>query len=189
MGKASYPNWPPALSPGQPTWAKGRDTEPRPGIETHPDKTQEEQKMTKTKKQMPMIDLTQAGLTEQEMAWATGIINSRTGELRATKPPVTRTDLGPDPADAIGYYRIWGIEGGETAYIWRMVAFTCSPHSRHHCMPCMAEFDVPGKCGPEKRARIEQLDAIADKIADTIPFENWHGVTRWSRALGTPYRG
>ena len=34
-------NLAPALSPGQPTWAKGRDTEPRPGIETHPDKTQE----------------------------------------------------------------------------------------------------------------------------------------------------
>jgi len=137
-----------------------------------------------TKKQMPKIELTQAGLTEQEMALASGIINTRTGALRASKPKVTRTDIGPDPKDPHGYYRLYAIEGGETAYIWRMVAFVCSPHSRHHCMPCTAEFDVPGRSGPEKLQRLTELDAIADKIVDTVSPAQWHGIRRWSRALG-----
>jgi len=126
------------------------------------------------------------GLSEQERCWVRGIIATRgpnKDRLRASKPKVVTTDLGPDPTDPHGYYRIWGKQGGESAYIWRMVAFYTSPNSKHHCMPCTAELDLPGRARDNNALR-EGLDEIVKAIVDTVSPLEQYGVHRWGRALG-----
>ena len=41
-----------------------------------------------------------------------------------------------------------------SAYVWRMVAFYCSPKGQHHCMPVMANYDIPE---PKKDGKILTL--------------------------------
>ena len=133
--------------------------------------------------QMPIITLDH--LTPAERKIAAGIVATRgknKDRLRASKPKVIRTDLGPKD-DGIGYYHNWHIEGGETAYVWRMVAFQVSPKSQHHCMPCTADFDLPGSFS-ENRALAKELDAIVAKIVDAVPPSEWHGLRRWGQAYG-----
>lgn len=127
---------------------------------------------------------TPVGLTREERGWVHGIVATRganKGHLRASKPKVTRTDLGLDPTDPHGFYHIYQKDGGESAYIWRMVAFYASPNSRHHCMPCTAEMDLPQG---ERKELVKRLDQIVSAIVDAIPPLNQHGVTRWGHALG-----
>lgn len=130
---------------------------------------------------MPEINL--AVLDAEERDLAEGIVATRgpnAGRLRASKPPVTRTDLGPEAPGS--YYHNWRIEGGKTAYIWRMVAFFVSPNPRHHSMPVTADFDLEGKYA-ERLALTKKLDAIVDKITNAIPMTEWHGVDRWRGLL------
>lgn len=127
-----------------------------------------------------------AGLTAQERSWVQGIIATRganKNHLRASKPKVVRTDLGLDPTDPHGFYHVYQKDGGESAYIWRMVAFYTSPNSKHHCMPCTAEMDLPSRFG-ERKELIRRLDQIVKGIVDAIPPLNQYGVHRWGRALG-----
>lgn len=107
---------------------------------------------------------------------ATRISTVRGGErlLRASKPKVT---------EALPIT-------GMAAYIWRMVAFTASPLSHHHCMPVTADFDLPVTAS-ESQARYDEryalaklLDGVADEILKTIPLDQHHGTMRWGRALG-----
>lgn len=131
---------------------------------------------------MPELDL--SVLTPAERELAAGILATRgenAGRLRASKPKVTREDLGPREPGS--FYHNWRIEGGETAYIWRMVAFHISPISQHHCMPVMAEADLPGDTVRERGALAKELDAIVDKLVNAVPLEQWHGVARWRQAL------
>jgi len=130
---------------------------------------------------MPKLNLEAAGLTPQEYELAKGIIATRgknKGALRASKPKVERTDLGPESPGS--YYHKWQIEGGETAYIWRMVAFYISPKHQHQCMPCTADFDLEASNYQDRMAKAKELDAIVDKIVDTVPKAQWHGVRRWA---------
>jgi len=129
----------------------------------------------------PAIDLSKViGLTDDEKALAQGIVNPKTGCLRASKPTVKRTCTG-----RIGEYGYEVIEttGGDTAYIWRMVAFFTSGNRQHQCMPCTADFDLNGNTA-ERMARAKYLDTIVDKIVDSIPKNEWHGVRRWACAFG-----
>jgi hypothetical protein len=128
----------------------------------------------------PTIDLSQANLTADELALAQGIVNSHTGCLRASKPTIVYTET--DERDEFGGRKVV-TSGGETAYIWRMVAFSVSPDSRHHCMPMTADFGLNGDYN-ERLALAKKLDAIADKIIATVPKAQWYGVTRWARAFG-----
>jgi len=131
---------------------------------------------------MPELNLEAAGLTTEEYALAKGIVATRgknKGCLRASKPKVERTDLGPQEPGS--FYHNWHIEGGETAYIWRMVAFFISPKHQHQCMPCTADMDLPGDGFKERKALAEELDEVVDKIVDTVPKHQWHGVRRWAR--------
>lgn len=133
---------------------------------------------------MPVIDLSQTSLQGRDLEIAQHCLNK--DKLRATKP-----DRKKD---------------GEAAWVWRMVAFSISIKRQHHCMPVMADFDLPDEFWPartkgvgfddptwaqksrearEKRvARKKELQAIADTMIETVPKQGWHGVNRWAHALG-----
>jgi hypothetical protein len=129
---------------------------------------------------MPAIDLDAIlpPLSAEDRALAARSLNK--GRLRASKPPIDST-TGPGPRG--GTVRIPGLDSGRAAYLWRMVAFNVSPHPRHHCMPVCAEFDLPGE-GADRRRLVEELDALADRIVNAVPRDQWHGVIRWGNAPG-----
>jgi hypothetical protein len=136
-----------------------------------------------TKKQMPKIDLTALNFSAVDYELVRGIVNSRTGELRASKPEL------PDKVKMNGHYDYLteaDARKGMTAYIWRMVAFEISPHSQHQCMPICADFDLP-HCGgyDERRELSKHLDEIVKAIVDKVPMSEWHGIIRWGNAFGT----
>jgi len=137
--------------------------------------------------EMPRIDLEHLRtiLLPADFELVRGIVSTQgknKGRLRASKPKVDRLSIG------LNKYGLEQYEPdetqGKTAYIWRMVAFSASPKSQHHCMPCTADFDVPGHWGDEKRAILQELDAIVDAVLDTIPADEWHGIRRWGNAFG-----
>lgn len=132
---------------------------------------------------MPIINLDAANLTKEEQELAKGIVNPRTGALRATKPQVKVIDHGIDPDDPNGYYHIYTHEGGRTAYIWRHVAFMVSPRRQHQCMPTLDFCDLDGTM-EEIREESAKLRNIADRIVETVPAEQQHGLHRWARAFG-----
>jgi len=127
---------------------------------------------------MPKLDLDAANLTKEERELAQGILATQgpnKGNLRASKPKVTRTKM----ADGT-----WQREGGEMAYIWRNVAFMVSPNPKHQCLPMMAFCDLPGEWGDEQRELAARLDDIADRIAATAPAAWLHGgVARWANLI------
>jgi hypothetical protein len=136
---------------------------------------------------MPKIDIHNCGLTVGEWLLCQGILNSKTGELRASKPKVARKVIVGQPDEfGIRHYD-FATEGdahtGRTAYIWRMVCFFVSPISQHHCMPVTCDFDLPGDFD-QRRQEAKDLDAIVDKIVNSVPKEQWYGVNRWAKALG-----
>ncbi len=103
------------------------------------------------------------------------------GRLRASKPPVEKVKV---PHERYGYtYEPADPDAGRAAYIWRMVAFQISPIDKHQCMPCTADFDLPGDFDA-RRADMKRLDEIVDQIVNTVPASDWHGIRRWGNALG-----
>ncbi len=69
---------------------------------------------------------------------------------------------------------------GEAAYVWRMVAFICSPVSQHQCMPMTAEFDLPQQYwGP--RDMPERFGARNDPAA----YRAWHDSDEYRAATDT----
>ena len=121
--------------------------------------------------EMPSINLAAADLTSEEFALVAPIVASKgknKGKLRASKPS----------------------EGGDSAYIWRMVAFQISPIAAHHCIPVCADFDivVPDTLSSTeryqyRRNRAKVLDALADKIVNQIPKSEWQGIRRWRQVF------
>ena len=120
---------------------------------------------------MPQINLQAADLTDVEYALCLPIVSTKgknKGALRASKPS----------------------GNGDSAYIWRMVAFQISPIGQHHCLPMCADFDIeiPATVTREeryewRRARAKELDAIANKLVNQIPKSEWHGIRRWRTAM------
>jgi hypothetical protein len=142
-------------------------------------------------RQMPRIslDTLQSQLTAEHFALVKGIVNSRTGELRASKPALPRKIQIVDSNSPYGYIYDYadeaGRNAGKTAYIWRMVAFFVSPVSQHQCMPCTADFDLPECNGMAQRRELaKQLDAIVDVVVNSIPKAQWKGVQRWAQVYG-----
>jgi hypothetical protein len=136
---------------------------------------------------MPKIDLNKlaAILTPAELKLAQGIVNPKTGALRASKPPVKHTrqtsvltgcERRVTDLDAIDPH-------AQTAYLWRMTAFQISVLPKHWCLPVCADSDLP-MFGAERRALTATLDVIVKKIVDTLPPEEWHGIKRWGQAYG-----
>jgi hypothetical protein len=120
---------------------------------------------------MPQINLAAADLSSEEYALCLPIVSTKgknKGALRASKPS----------------------GNGDSAYIWRMVAFQISPIGQHHCLPMCADFDieVPATVTREERYewrknRAKELNAIADKLVNQIPKSEWHGIRRWKTAM------
>jgi len=145
-------------------------------------------------------ELLKLTLTAEEFSLFERIISTQgknKGALRVAKPKHSREDL----------------DSCKAAYLWRMVAFQASPISAHHCMPMCADFDIPRDlnnpnypkdkdypdrwsnsdskywhdCKPFRdahKALLKRLDDLADKITDTLPRNQLHGINRWGRALG-----
>lgn len=80
---------------------------------------------------------------------------------------------------------------GNAAYVWRMVAFQISPISAHHCMPVCADFDIEvPDCLTDstdryhfRRNLANKLSNLVDRIVNTVPATEWHGIRRWSTAF------
>jgi hypothetical protein len=140
---------------------------------------------------MPVINLEalKSILPADDFALVAGIVNTRTGALRASKPALPRkvavpakNPFYPGQKD-YAYADEAGRHAGMTAYIWRMVAFMISPVGQHQCMPCTADFDLDGEYD-ERRDLAKRLDKLVDAVVDTVPKSQWHGVTRWGLAMG-----
>ena len=138
------------------------------------------------KTQMPKIDLNRLAqtLAPNELDLVRGIVSTRgetKGCLRASKPEVELHEAGRDRYGLKVYEP--DEQQGKVAYIWRMVAFYASSKSEHHCMPCTADFDLPGGFS-ESRELARYLDTIVDRVLSTIPKEQWHGIRRWGQVYG-----
>lgn len=137
-----------------------------------------------TKKHMPKIDLNSLNLSSEDAELVKGIVNSRTGELRASKPELP--DKVKIPSGHYDYANERDARKGMTAYIWRMVAFEISPISQHQCMPICADFDLPDCGGHDERRNLsKRLDEIVKIVVDSVPMTEWHGIIRWGNAFGT----
>ena len=138
--------------------------------------------------QMPIISLDKLNLTQKQLELVQGIINSKTGQLRASKPPTAIKVEFEDSAEFFGRYLDYTSEAdaktGKTAYIWRMCVFFLSNQSSHQCMPVTADFDLPGKNMAERRIVAKELDIIVDAIINVIPLSQQPGTVRWGRAFG-----
>jgi hypothetical protein len=138
--------------------------------------------------QMPTINIEKLELTAADKAVARRIVNTRTGELRASKPAVAKQIKIADDS-WMGYHHDYAnkqdAETGIAAYVWRMVVFQVSQNPQHQCMPCTADFDLPGHYGdPVNKLAQQRADAIVDAIVNSIPVHQWAGVQRWGQAFG-----
>lgn len=78
---------------------------------------------------------------------------------------------------------------GDAKYVWRMVALHLSTNPQHWCLPICAVFDIDSPVrGVEgvryRNERAKVLDKLVDKVVDSVPKEQWHGIRRWSGLLG-----
>jgi hypothetical protein len=121
---------------------------------------------------MPL--LSSENLTTEEQQIFNLITNK--GRLRATKPSVAKHIVGR-------YKHTSNPIEGYAAYAWRLLAFQLSPNPVHHCMPMTADFDMVEEYHA-RRAKCKEIDALCDKLARSVPKSEWHGITRWGRALG-----
>ncbi len=126
------------------------------------------------KERMPRINVEDLGLSDADKEIVRGIINTRTGCLRASAPETYPcTD-----------------ERGLTYYVWRMVAFSVSPIAAHQCMPCTVGMYFASRCGtPERKALEARGNAIEKAVTYSIPMHQWAGIIRWGQVygqIGTP---
>lgn len=134
---------------------------------------------------MPRVNLAAVEMTAAEREIAERIVNA--GRLRASKPKVIYSKaVVPCKYSPSGTKEIAQPDeiGGKAAYLWRMVAFTISPDSKHHCMPTTADFDLPERDYAKRREMAKTLDGLADRIIASVPKAEHHGTRRWARALG-----
>ena len=117
---------------------------------------------------IPVEKLNDSLLNSEEQKIVDMIINK--GVLRSSKPKVSKKNSDP-------------VLIGKAAYVWRMVAFHISRNPQHQCMPVTADWDIVGSFD-ERKEISKQLDVLVDKIVNTVPPTQWHGILRWGSALG-----
>ena len=64
-----------------------------------------------------------------------------------------------------------------STYIWRMVAFYLSTVETHQTQPFWAFMYLPDV--EDLKSLIERLNFLVNKIIQTVPIKDWHGVNRW----------
>jgi hypothetical protein len=130
---------------------------------------------------MPLIN--PALFSGEELELVSGIVSHQgknKGRLRASKPKLEWEAYEKDGRKL----RRPTLKTGSVAFLWRMVAFAISPVYKHHCLPIMADFDLPYSYGtPEYKALRDRLQALADKVEASILPGQRHGTVRWARAL------
>lgn len=131
-------------------------------------------------------DLQNGNFTQEKLEIAKGIF-TRSGEFRASKPKVVKKSVKVVADCFLGYSYNYAnkkeIIQGETAYVWRMVAFFISSNRQHQCMPVTAYFDLNGTV-KEQNKRAKELDVLVDKITKLVPLHKQSGTLNWGRALG-----
>lgn len=144
---------------------------------------------------MPMLDVAKLKevLTPGELKLTMGILVSKgknAGRLLTAKPKVSFDILNvPFTSSTNGKTYIRQeyhakARQGATAYIWRMTCFQLCSWAPHVCMPMTASFNLRCKvCSPQERKLIKRLDAIVDKIVDTVHPAQRGGLLRWKQAL------
>lgn len=156
---------------------------------------------------MPMVDLEACKLDATELAIMRHVLRltkgSVIGPLKSSKPKI-EYNLTIRPG-----YRYPTDPSGSAAYVWRMLCFYCVAQHPHCCMPVMADFDIPNDydeesarakyadwndwhkspeyadCDRLRKEKRVRLDALVDKVLSTIPKDQWGGIIRWGRALGS----
>lgn len=113
-----------------------------------------------------MIDLNLAK-TDVELEILSLIVNSRTGELRVTKPRVDKSNYIT----------------GRAYYVWRNLMFYLSRNPQHHCMPVGSDLYLSDQDWKNRTTVTKELDAFVDRITDSIPKTEWYGIQRWSTAI------
>lgn len=73
---------------------------------------------------------------------------------------------------------------GEAFYVWRNVAFYISPDPKHQCLPFGADFYLKGDWDQRNEKIKTILDPLVDRIVNSVPVEQRHGLKRWGRAFG-----
>ena len=144
------------------------------------------------------LDLIKTLMAPHQFALVKGIVATRgenKGCLRAAKPKTHKTVAvsakSPEFVGDVDYVYEdleTATKLGYTAYIWRMVAFSISPKSQHHCMPCTADWSIPGAYSDIKE-EIKALDELVDIVVKTVKVSEWHGIKRWGQVygkIGTP---
>ena len=139
------------------------------------------------------LDLIESRMAPHQFALVKGIVATRgdnKGCLRASKPKTHKTVAVPAKNPRFQGDTDYAYEDletatklGMTAYIWRMVAFFISGKAQHQCMPCTADFDVPGSY-TENKVIIKALDELVEIVVDTVKVSEWHGVRRWAQVYG-----
>lgn len=115
---------------------------------------------------MPKVNKNKVVAMTAEETELFNIVVKKDNSIRASKPKV------------ISYTT------GMAAYVWRMTVFMVSPKPAHQCMPVCADFDLDVKDFAARRALTKELDKLVDKIVNAVDKTEWHGISRWGRALG-----
>lgn len=119
------------------------------------------------------LNYSSLSLTDYEQKIAQALINTKTNELRVSKPTLPNKVQVECVESFTGHTYVYKDEAdklkGETAYVWRMLAFFVGidPH-----LPCTAYFYLDG---PTKQAdaRAKELDVLVDKLLSSYLRMNY----------------
>lgn len=140
---------------------------------------------------MPFInlELLEQNLLPEDFELVKGIVATRgknKGQLRASKPSLPKKIKVPNPNENSLFPYSWGYadevgnKAGKTAYLWRQVVFFISPIPAHQCIPTFDFCDLPVLPKEELQELEDYLHKLADKVVDTVPLGEQHGVLRWA---------
>jgi len=121
---------------------------------------------------MPELSKLDIQFTSEEYRIFQRIVNK--GHLRASRPPIASLK---STENGFVYANDGDKLKNRAAYVWRNVAFYCSPKSQHKCMPVTADWWIV------KEDR-QFCNALVDKIINAMPLNELRGVVRWGQALG-----
>ena len=116
---------------------------------------------------MPKIDLylLYQTLSPDDYALVRRVTDPKSWRLKSARPKI-------HPIDP---------QSNLVAYVWRMAAFYLSSNPDHHRMPRGAFLYLPSHADKDL---LKRLDRVVDKICDTVPKLEWHGIKAWRGLYG-----